>query len=133
MGKNRIKNMKQKLDLKDDFEHKKTLNVMIKAIWVAPIHQEVKMIMTYRLNGSSPKFWNPMTIVQTAEKLLGHYPKTEELAGFIALEKFGKQQVELFMKQYSNQEIIHMFNEEYKKNMGHMFAENTFDRKNFKV
>jgi len=131
--KNRINNLKSKLDLKDQFEHKNTLNLMIKAIWVAPIHTQVKMIMTYRLNGSSPKFWNPMTIVQTAEKLLGHFPKTEELTGFIALERFGKEQVELFMKQYSNQDIIHMFNEEYKKNMGHMFAEHKFERKDFKV
>ena len=43
--KNRINNLKSKLDLKDDFEHKNTLNLMIKAIWVAPLHTEVKMIM----------------------------------------------------------------------------------------
>gem|GEM_PF-5949632 len=125
--------MKQKMDVKDDFDHKKTLNIMIKAIWVSPIHQEVKMIMTYRLNGPSPKFWCPMTIVQTAEKLLGHYPNAEELVGFIKLEKFGKEQVELFMKQYSNQDIIHMFNEEFKKNMGHMFASTEFEKKDFKI
>ena len=131
--KNRINNLKSKLDLKDDFEHKNTLNLMIKAIWVAPLHTEVKMLMTYRLWGGSPKFFYPLTIVQTTEKLLGHFPKPEELAGFIALEKFGKAQMEEFMAQYSHQDIINMFNEEYKKNMGHMFAEHKFERKDFKV
>jgi hypothetical protein len=116
-----------------DYEHRNCLNQMIKAIWVAPLHTDVKMVMTLRIWGSTPKFFYPLTIQQVARKLLEHEPSHAEVEAFKQLEAFGVLQMEEFLKNVSPQEMVNMFNEQYRRNMGHMFSTEKFGRKDFKV
>ena len=56
------------------------------------------------------------------QKLLGHAPSLKEIIAFIEMERYGKATVQEFVANMSQQDIVNRFNEDYSKNMNHMFA-----------
>lgn len=105
-----------------EYEHRACLQMMIKSIWVSSIHEQVKVFMTLRIWGASPRFFAPLKIDEVAKKLLGHAPSLKEIIAFIEMERYGKATVQEFVANMSQQDIVNRFNEDYSKNMNHMFA-----------
>ena len=106
-----------------DYNHQAMLDMILKAIWMSPLNNDVKHVMILRLWGKTPFVFHPLTIKEAACFLLGkEKAEDQEVAAFTNMEAFGRSQVPLFMHESRNmQELIDAFNTDYDSNKREMF------------
>jgi len=120
-------------NIQKEYHHKIVLNDMIKAIWMSPLHDEVKMFMIFRLWGTSPLIFYPLTLREAAFIMLDHQPSDKELEAMKQMEEFGVIQMQTFLKSVAVEELVSKYNEKYDKNKSDIFTQQKFEKKRFEV
>lgn len=103
----------QKTINKVDFEHRKTVVQMLKIIHLAPMDDDIKMLMRMRIWGKDPMVFNPMTYQQIVIDIMKRSPTSEDIRQLEDMESSGKFYVEQFLTSLSAQEIIDKFNKDF--------------------
>lgn len=120
----------KKIDHKE-YEHRESINVMLKVIHQCDIPEHLKRIMRTRIWGVDPSIFSPMTCEQIAFANNGckRMPTQGEIKRISDCEKSGIFYCEQFLTSCHAQEIIDKFNKNRGKNTNEMFTNTNSEKK----
>lgn len=133
-----------------DFEHRSALTTMLKVIQLAPMEENIKMILRMRIWGVDPAVFAPMTPFEIAWALtygMNHKIPTQAESSFPyyqarlknveedikKAEAHGKFACEQFLVAHHAQEIVNNYNKDFNKHKNKMFPKTEFEKKRFSI